>query len=301
MRCRYADAHCDTAYEMLKKRCGLDDNPLHVSLSQAGAFESYIQVFAAWTSDELTGAARADAFFAIADNFKGQISQNSGRIALCLDGEDIESALSSGKIAAVLAIEGGGALNGDLSAIRRVFDAGARMMTLTWNGENELGFGQPEKGGLKDFGKEALRLMEDIGILVDVSHLSERGFWDVCERARRPFLASHSNLKSLCPHPRNLSDEQFRALVGAGGVCGVNLCPIFLAEDGDADFESVERHLYRFLELGGEKSVVMGADFDGVTELPEGVSGLSSVPALMEYLMGAAMRRRLWTPYFSGI
>lgn len=300
MRYRYADAHCDTAYEMLHRGCALDDNPLHISLSQAGAFESYIQVFAAWTDDRLTGDARADEFFRIADNFRGNIEQNSGRITLCLDGEDIVRALSQRKIAAVLAIEGGGALNGDLSAIRRVFDAGVRMLTLTWNGENELGFGQPDKGGLTDFGKEALRLMEDTGILADVSHLSERGFWDVCELARRPFLASHSNLKALCPHPRNLTDDQFKAILRAGGVCGVNLCPIFLAEDGNADFESVERHLYRFLDLGGEKSVVMGADFDGVTELPDGVAGLSSIPALMEYLAGRGYAETLIDAVFFG-
>jgi len=300
MRYRYADAHCDTAYEMLQKGCELDDNPLHISLSQAGVFESYIQVFAAWTNDELTGAARADAFFDIAENFRRQVSRNSDRIALCLNGEDIARALSQGKIAAIFAIEGGGALNSDLSAIRRVFDAGVRMLTLTWNGQNELGFGQPEEGGLTDFGKKALRLMEDAGILADVSHLSERGFWDVCELARRPFLASHSNLKSVCQHPRNITDEQFKALVEAGGVCGINLCPLFLTGSSCADFESVERHIYRFLELGGEKSVVMGADFDGVTELPDGVSGLSSIPALMEYLAGRGYPQALVDAIFFG-
>lgn len=300
MRYRYADAHCDTAYEMAQKGCGLDVNALHISLSQAEVFESYIQVFAAWTSDKLTGATRTDAFFDIAENFRRQVDSNSDRIALCLDGEDISRTLSEGKIAAVLAIEGGGALNGELSAVQRVFDAGVRMLTLTWNGQNELGFGQPEEGGLTPFGKDVLRLMEEVGILADVSHLSERGFWDVYEHARRPFLASHSNLKSVCQHPRNITDEQFKAIVEVGGVCGINLCPLFLTGSSCADFESVERHLYRFLELGGEKSVVMGADFDGITELPDGVSGLSSIPALMEYFAGRGYTQDIIDAVFFG-
>lgn len=285
MRYRYADAHCDTAYEMLVRGCPIDDNPLHISLGQTGAFESYIQVFAAWTNDKLAGAERVREFYRMADNFKEQAGQNKDRMAVCLSGGDIDRALSEGKIAAVMGIEGGGALNGELDAIPRIYEAGVRMLTLTWNGANELGHGQPLDEGLTDFGREALRLMEQTGILADVSHLSDKGFWEVCSLARRPFLASHSNLRALCPHPRNLTDDQFRELVRHEGICGINLCPVFLEQDGQADFESIERHLDRFLTLGGEKSIAMGADFDGVTELPDGISGLSSIPALMDYLL----------------
>lgn len=285
MKYRYADAHCDTAYEMLFNDNFLDENNLHVSLSQTKKFDSYLQVFAVWTSDKFCGIHRTQAFYEITENLKKEIKQRQEKICLCRCGNDIKAAITDGKIAALLAVEGGGALNGNLDEIYNMHETGVRMFTLTWNGANELGCGQPLNSGLTHFGKEALAVLEEMGILVDVSHLSDKGFFDVASLAKRPFLASHSNLRSVCPHKRNLTDDQFKGIVERGGVCGVNLCPLFLSIDGIADFESVERHIDGFLTLGGENNIVIGADFDGINDLPYGITGLESIPLLMDYFL----------------
>jgi membrane dipeptidase len=151
-------------------------------------------------------------------------------------------------------------------------------MTLTWNGENELACGvEAGSGGLSAFGKEVVYEMNRLGMLIDVSHLSERAFWDVLSISKAPVMASHSNAKSLCDHKRNLKDEQILAISRMGGVIGLNFYPPFLSNSGVANMEDCIRHIDRILAVGGENCLGLGSDFDGFTE-PVTV-GLSSSDA----------------------
>ena len=141
-------------------------------------------------------------------------------------------------------------------------------MTLLWNEENCIGYpnsrdGEVMKKGLKSFGIETVERMNELGMIIDVSHMSDGGFWDVLEYSKKPVVASHSNARALCPHPRNLTDEMIRALAEKGGVAGLNFYPYFVNENGKAGIEDLVRHLEHLFYVGGEDFVAIGTDFDG--------------------------------------
>ena len=156
-------------------------------------------------------------------------------------------------MSALLTVEEGGTCQGKTAFLRDFYRLGVRMMTLTWNGKNELGSGPASEEGLTAFGKEAVRELEEAGIIVDCSHLNDAGFADLLHQAKKPFVASHSNLRSCCDHPRNLREDQFKELVRRGGLCGINLYSRFLSvpdRGGEGERELLFRHIYRMLELG---------------------------------------------------
>lgn len=187
----------------------------------------------------------------------------------------------------VFSIEGGEILQGSLERFAE-FDAAARvrMIALTWNFENEIG--HPAKngpeGGLKPFGLSLVREMNRKGVLCDVSHLNEAGFWDVIEHSTLPPVASHSNVRALCEHTRNLTDAQIRAVIEKKGYIGVNFYSAFLAGGRAATLEDVYRHVDAILQLGGEDVVGFGSDFDGIDAWPEGLANPADFPALLDFL-----------------
>ena len=176
-------------------------------------------------------------------------------------------------------------LNGRLENLQRLCDDGVKMITLTWNGENELGCGSSDQArGLSPFGFDAIKEMERLGIIIDVSHLSDAGLDDVLKTVSCPVAASHSNLRFVCGHRRNLTDEQFCEIARRGGVVGVNLYKYFLSGDGErASVRDMARHIERMLELGGENAVAMGSDFDGC-DVMDGIKGIDDIPALYNAL-----------------
>ena len=187
----------------------------------------------------------------------------------------------------VFSIEGGEILQGSLERFAE-FDAAARvrMIALTWNFENEIG--HPAKngpeGGLKPFGLSFVREMNRKGVLCDVSHLNEAGFWDVIEHSTLPPVASHSNARALCEHTRNLTEAQIRAVIEKKGYIGVNFYSAFLANGRAATLEDVYRHVDAILQLGGEDVVGFGSDFDGIDAWPEGLANPADFPALLNFL-----------------
>ena len=187
----------------------------------------------------------------------------------------------------VFSIEGGEILQGSLERFAE-FDAAARvrMIALTWNFENEIG--HPAKngpeGGLKPFGLSFVREMNRKGVLCDVSHLNEAGFWDVIEHSTLPPVASHSNARALCEHTRNLTEAQIRAVIEKKGYIGVNFYSAFLAGGRAATLEDVYRHVDAILQLGGEDVVGFGSDFDGIDAWPEGLANPADFPALLNFL-----------------
>ena len=174
----------------------------------------------------------------------------------------------------VLSIEGGEMLEGSLERLWEFDNAGrVRMIALTWNYPNQIGHPAKEGSdeGLTPFGKKLLKEMDKLGILPDTSHLNEAGFWDVVENASLPPIASHSNLKKLCGHFRNLTDEQAKAIIRRGGFIGVNFYSRFLTDGPTATLEDVVRHIDSIAQLGGIDALGFGSDFDGIEEWPEGL------------------------------
>lgn len=280
------DLHCDTIGECANRKLELRENPLQLSLCKGAAFSGWCQVFAVWLPDTKRGAEAFSYFDTVYTYFLQQAEKNKARLSFCKTAPELAGAIKKGKCGAILSIEGGGAIGGSLERLRELYARGVRMMTLTWNGRCEIGdgCGVAQAQGLTAFGEKTVREMERLGMVVDVSHLSDKGFYDVARLAGQPFIASHSNARAVCPHPRNLTDEQFRILVQFGGLAGLNLYPAFLGGDAADGCEMVYRHLCHFLELGGEHTVALGTDFDGA-DMPDDLHSIDRLQALREYLL----------------
>lgn len=273
---RLFDLHCDTLYEAFTKKYPLSKNDGHIDLRRAARYAPFVQALAVWIPENLRGDAAWDFCCRV---FKYAASE---KIHLWRKGESLDECLQTHTAVGLLAVEGGALLGEDLSRIDTLAACGVRYITLTWNNENAIGNGclSPCSKGLTVFGKQAVHRMEQAGVTVDVSHLNEAGFWDVASMAQKPFIATHSNAAAVCPHPRNLTDRQFTAVVECGGLVGINLYSDFL---GAPTFEAVERHLYHFWERGGENTVAFGADFDGAA-MPSAWNGVAVMERIFEFL-----------------
>lgn len=283
------DAHCDTIYELRERGARLRSNDLCVDLERLKEFDGYIQVFAAYIDRERI---KKQPFGDCVDAFKEcddliglyhtEAERNADMFAACADFGGILKALEEKKTAGILAIEGADALEGELSNLNYFYDRGVRLITLTWNHDNELSgsIAGDSGGGLTEFGREAVCAMFKMGIIVDVSHISKKGFWDVYELAekyKKPLIASHSNAYSICAHPRNLDDEQIKAVVETGGCIGINFYADFLSENGEVGVDDILKHMEHMIKLGAGKNIGFGTDFDGMSRTPSGVSGVQSM------------------------
>lgn len=279
---RLFDMHCDTLYECHKQHVDLSENALHIDLERGGRFDAWAQLFAVWMPDTLRGEEAWEQCRNTLEMAHAQAAAFPDRMAIADTAASMDRALEQHRCAALLGVEGGSALAGRLEHVDDLRRLGVRVITLTWNGANELGCGSgvSEGGGLTDFGKAAVQRMEARGITPDVSHLNEAGFWDVASCTAGPFIASHSVAAGVHAHPRNLTDEQFACIRDRGGVVGLNLCGEQL---GEQSFEQVERHLDHYLSLDGAKTVGLGCDLDG-TDLPPEWGGIQVMPRLYEYL-----------------
>ena len=273
------DLHCDTATECMEKHTGLYSNDFNISLERVKKYDRWAQVFACFIKDEYRGEAAYRYFNEMSDCIIGEWEKNKAIISFCRSGKDLAQAEKDGKNIAMLSIEGGAAIAGKLDYLGKVYEKGVRIMTLTWNGRNEIadGAGEEEGLGLTPFGFETVKEMNRLGMVVDVSHLSEKGFWDVARTGKKPFIATHSDSKKLCDHRRNLTDDQFREIAQGGGLVGLNYFTDFLG--GTKDVNAIADHAEHFLELGGEKVIALGSDFDGC-KLAEGITGVQDLDRL---------------------
>ncbi|MCI9445417.1 MAG: dipeptidase [Oscillospiraceae bacterium] len=262
------DLHCDTltrnSYPPHEGADNTLDNPaFQLSLSKVPAGTKWVQCFAIFVPDNLRGEDAVAFFDRYAASFHRQAEDRADRFAACRTPQDLEAALSAGKFAGILTVEGGAVLAGRLERVGTIHDAGVRMMTLTWNGPNEMASGHDTPNGFTSFGREAVAEMERLGVLVDVSHLNDRGFEELLGFAKKPFAASHSNARAVCGHRRNLPDEFIKEMVRRGGLIGLNYCNAFLSGDERGNLDDLRRHVDRFLELGAEKCLALGSDYDG--------------------------------------
>ncbi len=282
------DAHCDTITTIMK--CGeeLRKNNCHIDINRLKKYDSYVQFFAAFISPDHAKMGALKRTLCIVDRLYQEIESNKQDIMLCCNYSDMEDAFAHRKIAAVLTIEGGEALEGSLASLRMLYKLGVRGMTLTWNYRNQIADGVIDGisgGGLTPFGREVISEMNRLGMLVDVSHISEPGFWDVINLTASPVIASHSNSKKLCGHPRNLTDEQLLALKKNGGVAGLNLYPVFLNDGGKASIKDALAHIEYIVALTGEETLGLGSDFDGIEYTPEGLEGVQCYSNLLNELL----------------
>ena len=278
---RLFDGHCDTAYELWKRNEPLHRNSCHISLEKAAALDAYAQVFA-FCSYACTGADAESLLNEPLAVLRREVAQNRQTIAFARTRDDILRTISEGKVAALLSVEGAEVIGCDPDRLAWLSEQGFCMTTLTWNADNALAGCHASDRGLTDQGKDFVRQAQALDILIDVSHLGERAFWDLVDITQKPILASHSNARALLDYTRNLTDDQLRAIADTGGTVGLNLYPPFLGES--AGFETLRRHLEHLLRVCGESHVALGGDLDGCDVLADGFSDVASYPSFYRYL-----------------
>ena len=283
----YFDGHCDTIYECMGKGRSLRENSGHVDLMRGQRYGRRAQFFALFDNvRELPEGTAWTKLCQMHDWFCAQAAENADVMALCRTGAEVDAAAAQHKTAALLSIEGADLIDCDVHKIETVSGWGVRLLNPVWNRANVLSgtnAEEPERG-LSAEGRDFIHVLEEHEIYPDVSHLSDAGFWDLVRMAKRPIVASHSNARAVCPHRRNLTDDQFRAIRDLGGTAGLNLYAPFLTQAPRASFDDLRRHLDRFLELDGEGHIALGADLDGCDLLPEGFSGLDDYNRLGDFL-----------------
>lgn len=281
------DAHCDTITKIMELKQNLYKNACHLDIERLMNIGNYVQFFAAYIAPEYCQAYAMKRAVQIIDRFYREIESNKDYIMLCCNYDDIETSMKQKKVAAILSIEGGDALQGDLSALRVFYRLGVRSICLTWNYRNEIADGAADEssgGGLTPFGRDVIREMNSLGMIIDVSHISEKGFWDVVELSAAPIIASHSNARKLCNHRRNLTDEQILAVKKNGGVIGINLYPGFLNETGEASLKDIIRHIEHISSLTGCDHLGLGADLDGIDLTPNDIKGVEDLEQILNEL-----------------
>lgn len=281
------DAHCDTITRIMEMNSNLYKNDCHIDILRLKKLGGFVQTFAAFIDPIYSPANAMKRAMQIIDKFYSELETYKDDIMLCCNYSDIENAVSQGKIAAMLSIEGGEALQGDLGALRNFYRLGVRSICLTWNYRNEIADGVKDEesgGGLTPFGRKLIKEMNSLGMLVDVSHISQKGFWDVIETSSKPIIVSHSNARKICSHPRNLYDDQILAVVKNGGVIGINFYPDFLSDDGKATVKDITKHIEHIVSIAGPDHIGIGADFDGIEKTPDGIDGIENIDTVFEEL-----------------
>lgn len=272
---RLIDMHCDTIGKImdLDKQGDFMNNHCSVNIAEMKKADTLAQFFACFTylGDYINDGGYDECYehaLEMISFLEKQLSIYSADVALACSYEEIFKNRSEGKVSAIVTIEEGGILNGKIERLFQLYEKGIRLITLMWNYENCLGYPnnkdkQIMKKGLKPFGIEVIRKMGELGMIVDVSHASDGCFWDVMKYARGPVVATHSNCRELCNHPRNLSDEMIRALAEKGGVSGLNLYGVFLGTPNESRIDEMAAHILHMMKIGGSEFPAIGTDFDG--------------------------------------
>lgn len=277
---KYIDMHCDTLMSFaLDKNFDLAENDKMVDMKKLKIGECAAQFFAMYVPLEKeflqNGIFCKDCWEYIdilRNGLFSFIDGNNEEIKYAGNYEDYCANWQEDKISAFLTVEDGYCVDSDFNNIKKLYDMGVRLISLTWNHENCFGFPNSKSEdvmnlGLKPFGKQALEYMNELGIIIDVSHLSDGGFYDVAEISDVPFVASHSNAREITPHSRNMTDDMIRILADKGGVAGINFCSDFLVPGGGDDESKIEymvKHIKHFVNKGGIECVGLGSDFDGI-------------------------------------
>ena len=294
------DLHCDTISRLyrLGQSKRLAENDLQIDIARLRAAGAAAQFFAVFLDAARTERKLVEGLEMI-DRFYRELEENAEHIAFAGCAEDLLKNAADGRLSAFLTLEDSSIIDGNPSLLRLMYRLGVRLVTLTWNHRNEVGSpNQSEeefKEGLTPVGGDFVREMERLGMLVDVSHLSDAGFYDVARILRGPFVASHSNARVITEHPRNLTDDMTRVLAEHGGVIGINFFSLFAGpyrsddlfaprSDAASNIADVVRHIRHLTDIGGIDCIGLGSDFDGINAAPEGLEEISRLPALFDAL-----------------
>ena len=285
------DLHCDTALALLgdsiNEAGSLRKNNLHIDLERAKQLPGYCQCFACFTTpymEEKDHISPVVVFERELATVQRELDKNSDLMSLCYSPEEIEENRKNGKMSAVLTIEGPAGFGFDPELLESLYLIGFRISTLGWNEKNPLTGSHATGGGLTDLGRAYVKNAQELGILVDVSHISDEGFWDIMKITKAPVIASHSNSRAVFGASRNLTDDMFKAIVETGGVAGLNQYRHFLGENPTLD--TACDHVLHFLELDPTgKHIALGGDLDGIEAAADGFTGIESYPALAQRLL----------------
>jgi membrane dipeptidase len=280
------DAHCDVLYQLWKNP-DLDftnSSDLRINYERWKNNAVKVQCFAIFVPDDVPDELQFQAALNMVNIFHEHIIQPYDDVKFVTSKEDI-SALKDHEKGAMLTLEGCHPIGRDLIKLKTLIHLGVRAVGLTWNNSNAVadGVGEPRGGGLTEFGLEVVDVLNEYGVLTDVSHLSYKGFWDVMEAAKYP-IASHSNSYCLCEHRRNLDDKQLKALIAKKAFIGVTFVTDFLTTSGTATTKDVINHIEYMYKLGGELSIGLGSDFDGTSDFVEGIENYSQYNAFLQEL-----------------
>jgi membrane dipeptidase len=275
------DLHCDTIMALYQNNdMALKNNSLQIDVNKLKEGNYMAQFFAMFLPFKIKNI--YDVCVNMIQKYKCEIENNKDSINFAYSYDDIIQNVNNNKISAILSIEEGGVVEGSLEKLENLYNLGVRMICLNWNYINGIGYpnygkfnpdGKPDyitpnvTNGLTPFGFEMIKKMNELGIIIDVSHLSDKGFWDCINNSKKPIVASHSNSRTICRHVRNLTDEMIIALHKNGGVMGMNYCNDFLcddAEDGRNTIKWVIEHIKYIKNLVGVDVIALGSDFDGI-------------------------------------
>lgn len=276
------DLHCDTLYKAVTQNISFSDKALECQLIDKRTNSHKLQCYAIWIPDKLNGDEADELFLKAYNKLLNECYDNE--ITLIDKFKDTAKSFSKYANTAFFTIENGLAINKKLESIEKFAKLGVKMITLTWNDHNCIGGGADTNNslGLTEFGRKAVAEMDRHKIIIDISHASDRLFYDVSEITSRPFIASHSNSRSITNHRRNLTDEQFKIICDRGGIVGINFHNAFLNNVPDnACMDDILRHTEHFLSLGGENSIAIGSDFDGCV-LAKNINGTASIDKICD-------------------
>lgn len=285
------DLHCDTAYALLgedyNSAGSLRKNALHIDLERAKELGGYAQCFACFTTPEMEqwcGTSPVNIFERELATIQREVDKNKRLISIAYTPGDIRDNLNKGKMAAILTIEGPAGFGYEPELLQDLSLIGFRMTTLTWNEKSPLAGSHLTGGGLTEQGRAFVKEAQRVGMLIDVSHLSDEAFWDLIDMTQAPIVASHSNSRDICNVSRNITDDMFRAICATGGVVGLNHCAAFVGEKPTMD--AACDHILHWLELDPEcKHIALGGDFDGCDTLTVGMDGVQGYPVFAERLL----------------
>lgn len=295
------DAHSDTAFKLVLEGGSLYQNLWHADLNRGLEYEPYAQFYALFAMDEkdmpvsyphLKCKSAEEIFPLVVEKLFSELERNADKIMICRSSKDAESANNQGKAAAFISVEGAHLFGCDLSRLDELYKMGVRSLVLSWNNPNDLYY---EKG-LTELGVRFVKRCNELGIIIDVSHLREEAFWDVFSLSKDPIIASHSNSRALCPHKRNISDEQFKAIIECRGIAGINMYAPFLGEKPNVN--TIIGHIEHYLELGGAENIALGCDFDGCDTLCNGIKGIEDMKNVYNALLRQNYPERLVNDIF---
>ena len=289
------DFHCDTALALLgddlNQAGSLRKNNGHIDLERAGQLGGYAQCFACFTTDIpelLQGISPIVLFERELATIQREVDKNNDLISIAYSADEIEENRALGKMSAILTLEGTAGIDYNPGLLEDLWAIGFRVSSLGWNEKNPLTGSNVTGGGLTDLGREYVKEAQKLGMRIDVSHISDEGFWDIMKITEAPILATHSNSRAVHNHSRNLTDDMFRAIRETGGVAGYNTCRDFTGENPDLD--TVCDHILHFMELDPEgKHIALGGDLDGVETMPDGFDGVQSYPSLARQLLNRGL------------